>query len=131
MDPDEAPPAYTVLFTGDAKADVSSLDGSIKKRLRAVLQKKLTVAPAEYGSPLGGNLVGFWFHHFASHRVIYRIYADRRLVVVCAVDLRQGVHKSDVYRLLGPIVKSGRLAEQIREVLEGLGAFESPSPPSR
>ncbi len=113
---------YTILFTDDAKLEISSLDGSIKKQLRNVLEKKLAIAPTEYGNTLRGILTGFWSHHFASHRVIYRIYNEKRLVVVCAVGLRQGVHKSDVYKRLEAIAKTGRLAEKIKDVLQRLDA---------
>ena len=122
---------YRILLTSDAKADVASLDGSIKKQLRKVLEKKLAVAPTEYGEALRGILTGYWSHHFATHRVIYRIYDDKRLVVVCAVGLRQGVHKSDVYQRIETVAKTGRVAEQIREVLQRLQASTEvkPRPP--
>ena len=66
-------PRYKILFTSDAKNDVGSLDGSIRKRLKGVLSNKLAVDPEGYGTPLRGALTGFWKHEFASHRVIYRI----------------------------------------------------------
>ena len=38
-------PQYKILFTSDAKNDVGSLDGSIRKRLKAALSNKLVVDP--------------------------------------------------------------------------------------
>ena len=115
-----AGPKYTVAFTSDAKHDVASLDGSIKKRLRQALEGKLAIDPFGYGTPLRGDLVGFWKHEFAAHRVIYRIYSDRQLVVVCAVGKRQGEHVSDVYEQLAPMVKAGKVLEQVLTVLAEL-----------
>ena len=111
---------YTIGFVAAAKQDVASLDGSIKKRLKKALTDKLAVDPEGYGTPLRGDLAGYWKHEFASHRVIYRIYADKRLIVICAVGKRQGEHVSDVYRRLEAVVKSGKLAEQILTVLKDL-----------
>ena len=113
-------PEYTIAFTTDAKQDVASIDASIKKRLKKVLQRKLAVDPSGYGSPLGGELTGYWKHEFAAHRIIYRLYGDRKLVVVCAVGKRQGKHVSDVYEQLLPMVKAGRVVEQVLAILAGL-----------
>jgi mRNA-degrading endonuclease RelE of RelBE toxin-antitoxin system len=109
---------YEILFTSDAKNDVGSLDGSIKKRLRGVLTKKLAVDPEGYGTPLRAALAGFWKHEFASHRVIYRIYPDQAVVVVCAVGKRQGEDVTDVYKQLESLIRAGKIAEQIVAVME-------------
>lgn len=113
-------PKYTVAFTSDAKQDVASLDGSIKKRLRRVLEGKIAVDPSGYGTPLRGEFTGYWKHEFAAHRVIYRVYSDRQLVVICAVGKRQGEHVSDVYEQLVPMVRAGRVLEQVLLVLAEL-----------
>jgi mRNA-degrading endonuclease RelE of RelBE toxin-antitoxin system len=112
--------AYTIRFTADAKRDVQSLDGSIKKQLRKLLEKKLAFHPAQYGDPLVGVLKGFWSHHFAAHRVVYRIYDDLRFVLVCAVGPRRAGHTSDVYRQFEALVEAGRTAQQILEVFRSL-----------
>ena len=111
---------YTVLFTSDAKEEVASLDGSIKKRLKKVLTDKLSVDPAGYGTPLRGVLSGFWKHEFASHRVIYRVYPDESTLVICAVGKRQGKHVTDVYKQLEPMVKAGKIAEQLMAAMESV-----------
>jgi len=110
--------SYSLAFTNDAKSDVESLDGSIKKQLKKVLEKKLAADPEGYGTPLRGPLAGYWKHEFASHRVIYRIYPDRGLVVVCAVGPRRAKQATDVYRQLEAVAKAGRLAEQLLAALK-------------
>jgi mRNA interferase RelE/StbE len=111
---------YAVRFTKDAAADVKSLNGSVKKQLKKVLEKKLAVNPEAYGIPLRAPLAGYWKHPFASRRVIYRIYPDRQLVVVCAVGPRKAGDKADVYEELRALAKAGKLAEQIAEVLQNI-----------
>ena len=111
-------PKYAIRFVADAKQDVASLDGSIKKRLKKVLKGKLAVDPQGYGTPLRGSLARYWKHEFASHRVIYRIYEDKGWVVICAVGKRQGEHASDVYQQLEAMIKAGNLAGQIQETLK-------------
>jgi mRNA interferase RelE/StbE len=111
---------HTVAFTSDAKHDIASLDASIKKRLRQTLESRLAIDPSGYGTPLRGDLTGYWKHEFASHRVIYRIYPDRHLVVICAVGKRQGKHVSDIYEQLVPMVKAGKVLQQVLAVLAAL-----------
>ena len=111
-------PPYAVMFTSDAKAEVQSLDASTKGRLRKILGQKIAVQPEQYGTPLRGSLAGYWKHEFASHRVLYRIYPDDKLVVVCAVGARKGSHRRDVYRQLEALARSGRLAERLLAVLK-------------
>jgi mRNA-degrading endonuclease RelE of RelBE toxin-antitoxin system len=116
----KAEPAYEILFTDDAESDVRALDGSIKIQLRKILARKIAAAPDSFGIPLGGELSGYYSHHFAAHRLIYRIYKQEKLVVVCAVGSRRGVHASDVYQQFQTLAQTGRLADQVRTVLDSI-----------
>src|SRR5580692_7894687 len=82
-------PSFELRYTPDAAADIKALDGSVRNQLRKVLEKKLAVDPEGYGLPLRGSLSGYWKHQFAQHRVISRIYQQRRIVVVCSVGVRK------------------------------------------
>ncbi len=108
---------YAIRFAADARREVESLDGSVRKQLRKLLEKKLAFHPAQNGEPLAGVLKGYWSHHFAAHRMIYRIYDDVRLVLVCAAGARRAGHLSDVYRHFEALVEAGRTAQQILDVL--------------
>jgi len=111
---------YEIKFTQDAGADIKALDGSIRKQLKTVLEKKLAVDPEGYGLPLRGILSNYWKHEFASHRIVYRFYPDSRVVAVCAVGPRKEGDKEDVYRQLESVAKTGRLAEQLASVFKKL-----------
>ena len=114
-------PSYSIAFTRDARRDVASLDGSVKQQLKKALEKKLAIDPEGYGLPLRSPLTGYWKHAFSFHRLIYRIYRDRQLVVICAVGPRRAGDKSDVYEELEAVAKLGKVAGQLAEVLAGLG----------
>jgi mRNA interferase RelE/StbE len=113
-------PPFELRFTPDAAADIKALDGSVRNQLRKVLEKKLAVDPEGYGLPLRGSLAGYWKHQFGNHRVVYRIYPQRRLVVVCSVGVRKQGDAEDIYRQLESVAKTGRLAEQLAAVLRNL-----------
>ncbi len=53
----------------------------------------LVEEPTIVGKPLQRELEGYWSARRGSYRVIYRLDADRRKVIVVRID-----HRSDVYR---------------------------------
>jgi len=113
-------PAFELRYTLDAGAEIKKLDGGIRKQLKKALEKKLAVDPQSYGSPLRGSLTNFWKHEFGSHRVIYRIYPERRMVAICAVGPRKQGDTADIYNQLEALAKTGRLAAQIASVLSNI-----------
>jgi mRNA interferase RelE/StbE len=113
-------PTFQLRYTSDAAADIKSLDGSVRKQLRKVLEKKLAVDPEGYGLPLRSSLAGYWKHQFGNHRVVYRIYPEHHVVVVCAVGVRKQGDAEDIYRQLESLAKTGRIAEQLASVLKNL-----------
>jgi mRNA-degrading endonuclease RelE of RelBE toxin-antitoxin system len=116
----EIEPKYSIVFTGDAFVDVKALDGSIKNKLKKVLTKKLAIDPQGYGLPLRSPLNLYWKHEFSTHRVIYRIYEEKRLVVICAVGPRKQGDAADVYEQFQALAQTGKVAQQIAEVLGSL-----------
>jgi mRNA-degrading endonuclease RelE of RelBE toxin-antitoxin system len=123
---------YPIAFTGDAFRDVKALDGSIKEKLKKVAQKKLATEPEAYGLPLRSPLHLYWKHEFAGHRVIYWIYEEKRLVVICAVGPRKQRDVEDVYAQFQALAQTGKVAQQIAEVLSSFAPSkkkpETPKP---
>jgi len=115
-----ATPAFELRYTPDAATDIKNLDGSIRKQLRKVLEKKLATDPEGYGLPLRGALTNYWKHEFGNHRIVYRIYTAQRVVAVCAVGVRKHGDVEDIYRQLEAVAKTGRLAEQLAAVMKKL-----------
>ena len=113
----QAARSFELRYTEDAGAEIKDLDGSIKKQLRNVLEKKLAVNPKDYGLPLRRPLAGYWKHEFLNHRVIYRIYPDPPTLVVCAVGPRKAGDAEDMYKQLEAVTNTGRLAAQVASVL--------------
>jgi mRNA interferase RelE/StbE len=113
-------PSFELRYTPDAAADIKALDGSVRNQLRKVLEKKLAVDPEGYGLPLRVSLAGYWKHQFGNHRVVYRIYPEQHVVVVCAVGVRKQRDAEDIYRQLESVARTGRLAEQLASVLRNL-----------
>ncbi len=127
-----AEPKYSIAFTGDAFGDVKALDGSIKSKLKKVLTKKLAMVPQCYGLPLRSPLNLLWKHEFAAHRVIYRIYEEKAIIVICAVGPRKHGDAADIYRQFEALAQTGKVAQQIAEVLGSLAPGKKKiEPPKR
>jgi mRNA-degrading endonuclease RelE of RelBE toxin-antitoxin system len=117
-DEPQAAVSFELGYTKDAAIESRKLDGSVKKQLRKVLEKKLAVDPEGFGLPLRGPPAGYWKHEFATHRIIYRIYKDRHIVAVCAIGSRKQGDAEDIYNQLNAVAETGRLADQIASVLK-------------
>jgi mRNA-degrading endonuclease RelE of RelBE toxin-antitoxin system len=112
------PARYEIKFIDYAATQARALDGSIKKPFKNLCVKKLAVDPQGYGTELHSPLTGYWKHEFRTHRVIYRIYPDLSLVVICAIGSRKQGDIADVYAQLAPLIKAGRIAEQLSHLLK-------------
>jgi mRNA-degrading endonuclease RelE of RelBE toxin-antitoxin system len=113
-----SPTRYEIKFIDHAAAQARALDGSIKKPFQKLCEKKLAVDPHSYGTELHAPLAGYWKHEFRTHRVIYRIYPDLSLVVICAIGPRKQGDAVDVYAQLAPLIKAGKIAEQLSTLLK-------------
>jgi mRNA-degrading endonuclease RelE of RelBE toxin-antitoxin system len=111
---------FELKYTEDAAADIKKLDGSVKLHLRNVLEKKLAVDPEGYGLPLRSPLARYWKHEFATHRIVYRIYKEHRIIAVCAVGPRKQGDAEDIYNQLNAVAETGRLAGQVAAALKKL-----------
>jgi len=91
---------YDVLLIRAAQDDYNSLDGTIKKQVKAQL-RKLTVNP-ELGRPLGNkmglDLTGYCSLHFYGnkYRIVYKIDGGKKQVVVVGIGRRESAQIYDV-----------------------------------
>jgi mRNA-degrading endonuclease RelE of RelBE toxin-antitoxin system len=95
---------FEIKFTLDGLKDIQRLDGSIKRKLKNTLNKKLASNPLGYGTPLRAPLVHYYKHEFATNRIIYRVYAARNIVVICAVGPLKSGDVQDVYEQFSKLV---------------------------
>ena len=93
MIPSEKPasPKYRLAFVNDALKEWNALDGAVKEPLRKLLRKRLD-QPRTPGAELGGELRGCYKIKLRKlgYRLVYRVVDDVLLVLVLAVDKREG-----------------------------------------
>ena len=83
------------------KEDLVRLDLAAQREIVKAIEKKLPVAPGEYGQPLEGELAGLWRGDYGA---VYRIAKERVEVLVLKVGIRRD---TQVYREL--VTRLGRI----------------------
>jgi mRNA interferase RelE/StbE len=84
---------WTIRFTASAAKALRKLDPEIRRRVRAALE--LLAQEPERGKPLQLTLKGLRSWRTGDFRIVYRIKADRVVVLIIAVG-----HRRDVYSRL-------------------------------
>lgn len=82
-----APSQWRVMLAGPIARELAEMGEPSATAVRQMLDT-LTADPAEKGRALGMGLVGVWSSRGASHRVLYAIQDEQRLVTVLSVDDR-------------------------------------------
>jgi hypothetical protein len=98
--------------------DLGSINIALRNKVHAGWASK--TFNLSYGTPLRAPLVNYYKHEFATNRIIYRVYAARNMVVICAVGPLKSGDVQDVYEQFSKLVQSGRVAAQIQTVLQNL-----------
>lgn len=92
---------YEVIFTPEAREDLSGLDGATVRRIAKGL-KRLATNPLEFGQPLGSrngsNLTGLRKYALVNRsiRIIYEVVEGNRVVVLWVIAKRSD---DECYRL--------------------------------
>ena len=93
MTPSEASakPKYRLAFVNDALKEWNALDGAVKEPLRKLLRKRFD-QPRTPGAELGGELRDCYKIKLRKlgYRLVYRVVDDVLLVLVLAIDKREG-----------------------------------------
>lgn len=88
---------YQVLYTGKAKKQLSKLDRSTLKTIKAWIDKNLvgTDDPRKHGKRLIGDKSLYWRYRVADYRIIVEIIDDK--LVIMAISI---AHRNEVYKKL-------------------------------
>ena len=106
---------YRLKFHPQALEEWNALDGSVKKPLKNLLEKRLD-NPRVPGGELVGDLLGCYKIKLRKQgvRLVYRVEDDALVVMVMAVDRREDgvVYKSALARILDSITTLAKTAKK-------------------
>ena len=87
-----AAPFALEYYESVVKRDIPALPKTMRLRIKKAIEQRLVNDPVTYGKPLQYALKGHRRLRVGDYRIIYRILAERRCVLIVAID-----HRKDVY----------------------------------
>lgn len=72
--------------------DIPALPKAIKLSIKKAIEERLMLDPIGFGKPLRYSLKGHRRLRVGDYRIVYRIEANKRIVVIIAIK-----HRKDVY----------------------------------
>jgi Txe/YoeB family toxin of toxin-antitoxin system len=73
---------YEVRFTKEAKKDVDKLTPKLKKKLKQIIQTRISISPYN-GKKLVGDLAGFYSIRLSyQDRILYTINDEQKLIYI-------------------------------------------------
>ncbi|MDD5587351.1 MAG: type II toxin-antitoxin system RelE/ParE family toxin [Alphaproteobacteria bacterium] len=79
--------------------DIPSLPKTMRTRIKNAIETRLAVDPVGFGKPLQNTLKGYRRLRIGDYRVVFRIEASRRCVVIVAI-----AHRKSIYGMLNGIL---------------------------
>ena len=84
---------YQVQYLEEVvRKHIPSISSSAKKMIKKAIEERLMIDPIGFGKPLRYSLKGHRRLRVADYRVVYRIEADNKTVIIVAIK-----HRKDVY----------------------------------
>jgi len=77
--------------------DIPVLPKSIKNSIKKAIEERLMLDPVGFGKPLRYSLKGHRRLRVGDYRIVYRIEAENKTVIIVAIK-----HRKDVYEELRP-----------------------------
>lgn len=85
---------FELKYHPDVKdVDIPLINEKMKKRIKAAIESRLTVAPHQYGEPLRKTLKGYWKLRVGDYRVVFKIAGEE--VWILGI-----IHRKDVYKMI-------------------------------
>ena len=75
------------------KEDIPQLPKRIKNAIKKAIEERLMTDPVSFGKPLRYSLRGHRRLRVGDYRVVYRIDADKKMVVVVAIKHRKEIYE--------------------------------------
>jgi addiction module RelE/StbE family toxin len=108
---------YVSKFTPKALQDIKDLPKNVRNALRKKFEKQIHVDPLSCSEPLIGALADFRSFHFGNYRMVYKVYADLKVIAVVGIGKKDSDHQTELYKKLENLATSGRLAEALLDTI--------------
>ncbi len=85
--------AYKAIWHEESLKDLKKLNRTAAKKIVAKVKNYLIQDPVKLGTPLKGNLKGFYRYRIGKYRVIYVIDQPEKKIIILNVNHRIKIYK--------------------------------------
>jgi len=85
--------AYNTIWHEESLKDLKKFDRKIAKKIVEKVKNYLTQDPIELGTPLKGNLKGFYRYRIGEYKIIYVLDRPEKKVIILNVKHRKEIYK--------------------------------------
>jgi len=85
--------AYKAIWHEETLKDLKKLNRTTAKKIVAKVKNYLIQDPVKLGTPLKGNLKGFYRYRIGEYRVIYVIDQAEKKIIILNVNHRRKIYK--------------------------------------
>jgi len=85
--------AYKAIWHEETLKDLKKLNRTTAKKIVAKVKNYLTQDPVKLGTPLKGNLKGFYRYRIGEYRVIYVIDQAEKKIIILNANHRKKIYK--------------------------------------
>ena len=86
-------PYHIEYLESVVEEDIPALPKTAKNTIKKALEERLTADPVGFGKPLRYSLKGHRRLRVGDYRIVYRIDADNKLVIIIAIKHRKAIYK--------------------------------------
>ena len=83
---------YRIEYVSEIEHSLKKVPKNILIRIKKAIEERLKTNPKEYGKSLKGNLAGLRRLRVGDYRIIYRVFEEKVLVLIIAIDDRKSVY---------------------------------------
>jgi mRNA interferase RelE/StbE len=76
------------------KEDISKIPNADKNIIKKAIEERLSIDPIGFGKPLRYSLKGHRRLRVSTYRIIYRIVASTKIVLIIAIKHRKDIYKN-------------------------------------
>ena len=88
---------YIVRYHPLVRKDLSTINTTIKTRIKNAIERRLMVGPIKYGDPLRKTLKGYRKLRVGDYRIVYKI--EGKYIYILGIQHRKEIYKKAELRI--------------------------------
>lgn len=83
---------YIIEYDTEIEEKLRKIPKTIRIRIKDAIEKRLMIAPLDYGKPLIREWKGYRRLRVGDYRIIYKVFEEKIVVFIVEIDHRKSVY---------------------------------------